>query len=128
MGVLFRFATVIVAGLSAAASLVAQDAVAGSAAKNAELMSKDADPSWDLRRCGRATYEVDKPLLNRTGSKARYDFELRFTKSELPAAANSGPAPGLFTATQEELGLKLEAVKAPVDVLVVDAVQRPSAN
>jgi len=73
-------------------------------------------------------YEVDKPLLNRTGLKGRYDFELRFTKDELPAAANSAPAPELFTAIQEELVLKVEAVKAPVGVLVVDAVQRPSAN
>ena len=73
-------------------------------------------------------YEVDKPLLNRTGLKGRYDFELRFTKDELPAGANGGTAPGLFTAIQEELGLKLEAVKGAVDVLVVDSVQRPSAN
>lgn len=73
-------------------------------------------------------YEVDKPLLNRTGLKGRYDFEMRFTKDELPAATNGGTAPGLFTAIQEELGLKLEAVKGAVDVLVVDAVQRPSAN
>jgi uncharacterized protein (TIGR03435 family) len=37
-------------------------------------------------------------------------------------------APGLFTAIQEQLGLKLELTKAPVDVLVIDKLERPGAN
>jgi uncharacterized protein (TIGR03435 family) len=36
--------------------------------------------------------------------------------------------PGLFTAIQEQLGLKLEPLKAPADVLVIDKIQRPTAN
>jgi len=73
-------------------------------------------------------YEVDKPLVNRTGLKGRYDFSVTFTKDESRVPAGSNSAPGLFTAMQEQLGLKLEAVKAPVDVLVIDEVQRPSAH
>jgi uncharacterized protein (TIGR03435 family) len=41
---------------------------------------------------------------------------------------NPNAPPGMFTAIQEQLGLKLEPVKAPADVLVVDKVERPSAN
>jgi uncharacterized protein (TIGR03435 family) len=43
-------------------------------------------------------------------------------------SSDSSAAPGLFTAIQEQLGLKLERVKAQTDVLVVDGVERPSAN
>jgi len=59
--------------------------------------------------------------------QGRYDFELRWTKDETAATAADAP-PGLFTAIQEQLGLKLEPVKAPADVLVIDKVERPGAN
>jgi uncharacterized protein (TIGR03435 family) len=45
-----------------------------------------------------------------------------------PATENPNAPPDLFTAIQEELGLKLTSTKAPVDVLVIDHVERPSAN
>jgi uncharacterized protein (TIGR03435 family) len=46
-----------------------------------------------------------------------------------PSAVDSSTAPpDLFTAMQEQLGLKLESTKAPVDVLVIDHVEKPSAN
>ncbi|HWG16331.1 MAG TPA: TIGR03435 family protein [Acidobacteriaceae bacterium] len=74
-------------------------------------------------------YEVQRPLVNQTGLTGRYDFNLKFTKDEqAAAAADTNAAPGLFTAVQEQLGLKLDAVKAPAPVLVVDAITRPSAN
>jgi uncharacterized protein (TIGR03435 family) len=74
-------------------------------------------------------YEVERPMVDQTGLKGRYDFNLKFTKDEQAAAAPAAnTAPGLFTAIQEQLGLKLDAVKAPAPVLVVDAVERPSAN
>jgi uncharacterized protein (TIGR03435 family) len=73
-------------------------------------------------------YEVQRPLVNQTGLKGRYDFNLKFTNDEQRAPTDSNAAPGLFTAVQEQLGLKLDAVKAPAPVLVVDKVERPSAN
>jgi uncharacterized protein (TIGR03435 family) len=74
-------------------------------------------------------FEVQRPIVNQTGLNGRYDFDLRFTKDEQAAAAAEANAPpGLFTAVQEQLGLKLDAVKAPAPVLVVDHVERPGAN
>jgi uncharacterized protein (TIGR03435 family) len=72
-------------------------------------------------------FVVDRPLVDRTGLAGRYDFVLRFTSDEARATDPNAP-PGLFTAVQEQLGLKLEAVRAPAEVLVVDTVERPSGN
>ena len=70
---------------------------------------------------------VDRPIVDQTGIKGRYDFKLRWTVDETKTTTSDGP-PGFFTAIQEQMGLKLEPVKAPADVLVVDAVERPGAN
>src|SRR6185312_1363261 len=72
--------------------------------------------------------EVDKPVVDRTGLEGRYDFKLAYTKDEANAPTDGSAPPGLFTAIQEEMGLKLEPVKAPAPVLVVDKVERPTAN
>ena len=70
---------------------------------------------------------VDRPIVDQTGLQERFDFELRWTKDDAAATGTDSP-PGLFTAIQEQLGLKLQPAKAPADVLVIDKVQRPSAN
>jgi len=69
----------------------------------------------------------DRPLIDQTGISGRHDFTLRYTSDEAHATDPNAP-PGLFTAIQEQLGLKLDAVKAPADVFVIDHVERPSAN
>jgi uncharacterized protein (TIGR03435 family) len=81
---------------------------------------------------------MDRPVVDQSGLSERYDFTLTFTPDAPqaalmglppgPAADNPDAAPDLFTAFQQQLGLKLESGKAPVDVLVIDKVQRPSAN
>ena len=71
---------------------------------------------------------VDRPLVDQTELKGRYDFNLRYTCDESRAPTDGTAPPGLFTAIQEQIGLKLEPVKAPAEVLVIDAVERPSAN
>jgi uncharacterized protein (TIGR03435 family) len=73
-------------------------------------------------------YEVNRPLVDQTGLKGRYDFKLAFTKDEQRSATDSSAVPSLFTAIQEQLGLKLDAVKAPAPVLIVDRIEKPSAN
>jgi uncharacterized protein (TIGR03435 family) len=69
----------------------------------------------------------DRPIVDRTGLPGSYDFTLRYTYDEAKSTDPNAP-PGLFTALQEQLGLKLDAVKAPIEVFAVDHVERPSAN
>jgi uncharacterized protein (TIGR03435 family) len=65
-------------------------------------------------------------VINRTGLDGEFDFDLRFTPDSSPAAAPEFPS--IFTAVQEQLGLKLEASRGPVDVLVIDSVERPTPD
>jgi uncharacterized protein (TIGR03435 family) len=81
---------------------------------------------------------LDRPVVDRTGLQGRYDFMLTWTPDEsqfpglgvrIPPPSNDPNAPpGLFTAFQEQLGLRLESTKAPVEVLIVDRVEKPSEN
>jgi uncharacterized protein (TIGR03435 family) len=80
-------------------------------------------------------FVLDKPVVDHTGLTGRWDFRVQWTPDESqfggmvpPPSANPNAPPGLFTAIQEQIGLKLELVKEPADVLVVDHVERPSAN
>jgi uncharacterized protein (TIGR03435 family) len=72
---------------------------------------------------------------NRTGLTGRVNFALRFTPDRdlPPAPADAAPAqppgaPYLLTALQEQLGLKLESTTGPVEVLVIDRVERPTPD
>jgi uncharacterized protein (TIGR03435 family) len=77
---------------------------------------------------------LDKPVLDKTGLSARYDFDLEFTPDEslfggaLGRGTDDSQKPGLFTAIQQQLGLKLEATRASVEALVIAHVARPSEN
>lgn len=72
-------------------------------------------------------FRVDRPVVDQTGLKGRYDFKLQWTTDDAQSVQPDAP-PGLFTAIQEQIGLKLEPVKAPADVLVIDHVERPGEN
>jgi uncharacterized protein (TIGR03435 family) len=71
-------------------------------------------------------YVMDRPVIDETGIAGRFDVNIRWTPDGATAGADD--LPGFYTAIQEQLGLQLEAVKAPVDVLVIDHVEQPSAN
>jgi uncharacterized protein (TIGR03435 family) len=79
---------------------------------------------------------LDRPVIDQTGLPGRYDFDLEFTPDETVfggALGKGGNAddsvkPGLFTALQDQLGLKLESTRGPVDVLVIDHIEEPSPN
>jgi uncharacterized protein (TIGR03435 family) len=77
---------------------------------------------------------LDRPVVDKTGLSGRYDFNLEWTPDEsqfggqLPPGVPDSDKPGLFTAVQQQLGLRLEAVKGPLDVLVIDRLDRPSEN
>ena len=71
---------------------------------------------------------MDRPVVDQTGLAGRYDFRFQWTFDDSKVPTDGSAPAGLFTAIQEQLGLKLEAVKAQTEVLVVDKVERPSAN
>ena len=73
-------------------------------------------------------YFLGRPAVDRTGLAGRYDFQLKWTADESKAPADGDAPPGMFTAIQEQIGLKLEPVKAAAEVLVVVAVERAGAN
>jgi uncharacterized protein (TIGR03435 family) len=69
---------------------------------------------------------LGRPTLDDTGVTGGYDFALTWAPNELESADSTGPS--LFSALQEQLGLKLESKKAPMDVIVIDHAEKPSAN
>jgi uncharacterized protein (TIGR03435 family) len=72
---------------------------------------------------------LDRPVVDRTGLTGRFDLRLTWTPDDVHSATESADMPpNLFTAIQEQLGLKLVPTKAPVDVIVIDHAERPSAN
>lgn len=83
---------------------------------------------------------LDRPVLDKTGLAGKYDFKLEWSLDALnvssPIAATGAETPtapepngpNLFAALQEQLGLRLEPQKAPVETLVIDHVARPSEN
>lgn len=84
-------------------------------------------PNWDLDMfAGILAGQLSAPVHNDTGLTGKFDFEL-FWSARRPEVDDSGP--DLVTAVQEQLGLKLELKKGPVDVVVIDHVERtPTAN
>jgi len=73
---------------------------------------------------------VDRPIIDKTNLSGKFDFKLTFDPRPLVSAdsLNQSVSADIFTALQEQLGLKLESSKGPVEVLVIDSVQKPSEN
>lgn len=73
---------------------------------------------------------VQRIVVNRTGLDGEFDYELEFTPDNNQPATNAAGDTGLalFTALQEQLGLRLESARGPVDVLVVGSAERPEEN
>jgi uncharacterized protein (TIGR03435 family) len=69
---------------------------------------------------------LGRAVVDKTGLAGKYDLALKWTPEERQTEPDAGPP--LFTAIQEQLGLKLESTKGPVDLLVVDHIERPSDN
>jgi uncharacterized protein (TIGR03435 family) len=109
----------------------------------------DAPGAGEIVKPGRIVYQhvspltlavllsrfTDLPILDMTDLKSQYDVDLEWTpdnrKAPAPGAdsADAAEAPSLFSAVREQLGLKLEARKGPLDVVVVDHAERvPTGN
>jgi uncharacterized protein (TIGR03435 family) len=81
---------------------------------------------------------LDRPVVDRTGVAGRFDYKITFTPDDsqfhgnppkLPEkTGNVEAAPSLFEAIQQQLGLKVDAEKTPVDVIAIDHVEKPSEN
>jgi uncharacterized protein (TIGR03435 family) len=88
------------------------------------------------------TAQLDRTVVDKTGLTGNYDFSLQWTPDESQGAMFRGPdtgpqgsapsadssGPSLFTALQEQLGLKLESQKGPVEIYVIDHAEKPSEN
>jgi uncharacterized protein (TIGR03435 family) len=87
--------------------------------------------------------QMGRMVIDQTGLKGNYDFTVQWRKDQTisgmprePVGGVQGPdaapldsfGPSFFTALQEQLGLKLESTKAPVDVIVIDHIEKPSEN
>jgi uncharacterized protein (TIGR03435 family) len=77
---------------------------------------------------------LDRPVIDKTNLSAKYDFDLEWTPDDTQFGGNLPPVPpenvvkpDLFAALQQ-LGLRLESSRAPIDTIVIDSVQRPSEN
>jgi uncharacterized protein (TIGR03435 family) len=86
-----------------------------------------------VRLAGRAPMRVftdalgflaEKIVVDRTNLSGAYDIDLTYSRTQTPDSSD----PSLYTALQEQLGLKLEPVRAPVEVLVIDHIERPSPD
>ena len=73
-------------------------------------------------------YAAGRTVIDQTGLTGRYTMELHYTPDNTAADSPLAGGPSIFTAVQEQLGLKLEPSTAPLDVLVIDSAQKPSEN
>jgi uncharacterized protein (TIGR03435 family) len=124
--------------------------------KGGSKLRESTEPTGLIRLMGRGTLkgqavevgmlalnlsnQLGRSVIDKTGLAGKYDFELKWVPSEPapgqlggpPAAGSALPAdpdgPSIFTALEEQLGLRLESAKGPVEVLVVDRAERPSKN
>ncbi len=90
-----------------------------------------AEVAWVFQRSA-----LDRPVLDQTGLTGRYDFDLEWAPDETqfggifrnPVNPDDGAKPGLFAAIQQQLGLRLDSAKGPVEAMVIDRAERPTEN
>jgi uncharacterized protein (TIGR03435 family) len=77
--------------------------------------------------------QLGRPVIDKTGLRGHYAFNLTWSPDSEASTTDTAPpadisGPSIFTAVQEQLGLKLQSAKDPVKILVVDHIEQPSAN
>jgi uncharacterized protein (TIGR03435 family) len=106
------------------------------------LPDAKGETNWHLEARGfalqgfaRIIPDMDRPILDRTGITGLFNFTLEFAPrnnafSYQPGVQTpiSSSGPSLFTALEEQLGLRLESARAPVEVLVIDRAEKPAQN
>jgi len=81
---------------------------------------------WDMVTFLQGENEIGRPVVDQTKIQGRYDFDLEWTPEGMEVLP--GGPPGIYTALEEQAGLKLTRGTVPVDVIVIDHVERPSEN
>ena len=79
---------------------------------------------------------LGRPVVDKAGFEQTFDFDLKFAPDEStpalplrpPNAANASDLPNVFTALQDQLGLKVKSARDPVEVIVIDRIERPTEN
>jgi uncharacterized protein (TIGR03435 family) len=114
-----------------------QDGLPGFGLRGLGLLSVHSATMSDFAAMMQETV-MDRPVIDQTELAGRYDFNLNWTPDDSqfggmaarmpPPTDNTNPPPALYTAIQEQIGLKLDAIKAPTDVMVIDHVEKPSEN
>jgi len=97
-----------------------------------------AEIATALSRLTNTGSSLGRLIVDRTGLEGYYDADLHFTPDRIPNFGPAGPPPGLpaidpdaasiYAAMREQLGLKLDSQRAPVEVIVVDRVEKPTAD
>lgn len=93
-----------------------------------QAMAQTKATMEDIAEAIRNNGFLDRPVLDKTGLTGTYDFKIESTPQ---FRINNNPELGdisVFTAVQDQLGLKLEPQKAPIEILVVDHIEKPTAN
>jgi uncharacterized protein (TIGR03435 family) len=96
-----------------------------------------AVPVWALAQI--LSQQLARPVTDKTGLTGRYNFDLTYTLDPLQADAFGPPtrnspsppddnSPSIFTALEDQLGLRLESTRGPIEVLIIDHVERPTEN
>jgi uncharacterized protein (TIGR03435 family) len=116
--------------------------------RSLKVPKPDAPVVWDVFGASLAGFaralsiDMDRIVIDKTGIEGKFDFHMEFTPDQSTTGLNSmrgpnGPlftpsdptgGPSVFTAIQEQLGLKLEATKGPREFIVVDHVEKPTEN
>ena len=83
----------------------------------------------DVRLVDMLSDDVGRSVIDRTGFTERFNLLLDFAPQwDLGVGSSVSRAPTIFTALEEQLGLRLRARSGPVDVVVIDGAERPSEN
>jgi uncharacterized protein (TIGR03435 family) len=90
----------------------------------------EAPSGWSMDRLAVLLHNgVDRPVFNRTGLDGLYKIDLSFSRQNAnPANLPPEAGPEVMTALPEQLGLRLEAVRAPIEMVVIDHIEKPDAN
>jgi uncharacterized protein (TIGR03435 family) len=89
-----------------------------------ERLRMEARRWSNARLCNTLGRRPDRTVIDKTGLKGEFDFNLEWA----PDQAGDSRGPSIFAALQEQLGLKLQGRKGPAEIIVIDHIERPTAN